>query len=64
VRKRGTIDDACVNGRICSSGHSDGSMEAARVKVDAVGEKWDAEGLRIDLSGPLPDEASAAVATF
>ena len=63
MRRRGTIDDVCVNGRICSSGHSDGSIEAARVKVDALGEKWDAEGLRSDLSGP-PAEASAAAAAF
>lgn len=63
MRRRGTIDDACVNGRICSSGHSGGSIEAARVKVDAVGEKWDAEGLRSDLSA-LPAEASAAAAAF
>lgn len=63
MRKRGTIDDACVNGRICSSGHSDGSIEAARVKVDAVGEKWEAKGLRTDLSA-LAAEASAAAAAF
>lgn len=60
ARSSGTMEAGCVKGRMCSKGHELGSIDAARVNVEAEGEKWGADGLRggLDLVAPMGSAAA------